>query len=235
MDMKTKSKEILKSAIELVLKHKEEIDKESDASIHRVVLEIKKGDSSKENLRKWFILITGPGWRGGPPPNLEKRRRMLAQFENWYNKVTNQILPKEISQNTMDEIYRATDDIEYIGPKIAGVFLRDVIIYLGIWPQFTDFLYLPIDRHTRNVLVYKLGVFGGKEVPNISESYFTSKNQQFQEILNEVHKPRVEFDYFWVIGSKFCSYFLCDFCWISGLCKDKSSILQSTLSHPKEK
>lgn len=51
--------------------------------------------------------------------------------------------------------------------------------------------------------------------------FYIEKNQAFQKYLNEIHKPRVEFDYFWFIGSQFCSFYLCPIYPIREFCKNK--------------
>jgi hypothetical protein len=223
--MITNKKKLLK-ALNLVLKHKEEIDRGLWEGIHLNALDIQKGNSSKENLKKWFILMCGPAVRGGPPPSLEKRRKMIKVFDRWYKKIINDILPNFRGQKAIDKMIEELVKIKGIGYKIASVYLRDIIYHFEAWPHLKDYLYLPIDRHTKNIILYKIKAFKENEVPNIGESYFTPKNRQFQKILNQIHKPRVEFDYFWIIGSCFCSYYLCDFCWIRKFCQAKLSILK---------
>lgn len=215
----------LREALDIILEHKEELDAMLFEGIHYKALDIKKGDSSRNNLKRWFILATGPGWRGGPPPRLEIRMKMLEQFDKWYDDVINKILPNYQGQNAMDEIYKRLMKIERVGAKIAGVYLRDIIYHFKVWPFLIDYLYLPIDRHVRNLIINKLCVFNENEVPKIGESYFTERNQRFQRFLNSIHTPRVEFDYLWAIGAMFCAYHLCDFCWIKHLCKNQMPIL----------
>ena len=127
----------------------------------------------------------------------------------------------------MDRIYRRLMRIRGIGAKVAGVYLRDIIYHLKVWPFLTEYLYLPIDRHIRNILVNKLQVFHNSEVPRVGESYFTRKNQRFQKLLNELHRPRVEIDYFWAIGAMFCAYYLCNYCWIKDFCQKSLSIIDA--------
>jgi hypothetical protein len=220
-----RNKQNLIEALKLVLEHKKQMDKEFWQGIHSNVLGIQRGDGSRENLKKWFILATGPGWRAGPAPRLDQRKIMIEAFDNWYEKVIREILPQCSGQKAMDKMIKELVKIERIGPKIAGVYLRDIIYHVGVWPQFKEYLYLPIDRHTRNILIHKLEAFEEPNVPAVGESYFTEKNRQFQEALNQIHRPRVEFDYFWTIGSYFCSFYLCNFCWIREVCQDKSPII----------
>jgi hypothetical protein len=213
-----------------VLKHKGEMYEEIYASIHDKVLKIRKGDPSRENLKKWFILVLGPGWRAGPAPSFEERKMALERFDLWYDYVIKEILPKYEGQNAMNEMYRSLADpkystkVKYIGWKIAGTYLRDIIYYFEIWPDFKEYLYVPMDRHVRNIFIEKLGVFKDDQVPKVGESYFNPISQEFHMILDEIHKPRVEFDFFWYIGAKFCSYHLCNFCWIGDFCVDKEPL-----------
>lgn len=222
--LKIKSSDLSK-ALELVLKHKGEIDRELWEGIHFKALGIRKGESNKENLKKWFILFCGPGVRAGPAPSLIRRKKMIKAFDKWYKEVIGKILTKYIGQEAMDKMIEELKKIKGIGYKIAGVYLRDIIYHFGVWSQFKEYLYLPLDRHTRNILLYKLRAFDENDVPGIGESYFTKKSKYFQEVLNRIHKPRVEFDYFWFVGSKFCSCYLCNFCWIKEVCQAKSPIL----------
>jgi hypothetical protein len=227
MDRKieVKNEEGLLKALRLVLYHKKQMDGELWRSIHVNELGIRRGDSSRENLKKWFIIATGPGWRAGPSPPLNKRRRMLEAFDEWYDKVTNEILQNFSGQEAMDKMLMELTRINGIGPKIAGVYLRDIIYHFEAWPQLKVHLYLPIDRHTRNILTNKLEAFDEQNIPKVGESYFTRKNKLFQKTLDELHKPRVEFDYFWAIGSKFCAFYLCNQCWIQEICKNRSPII----------
>ena len=219
------TKECLGEAIKLVLEHKRQIDRELWEGIHLNTLGIRKGDSSKENLWKWFTLAVGPGWRAGPAPSLDRRKNMIKEFDRWYEKVTSKILSKYSGQVAMDKMIEELVKIKGIGSKIAGVYLRDIVYHFEVWPQLKEYLYLPIDRHTKNILVHKLKAFDENHAPAVGESYFTKKNRCFQENLSQIHKPRVEFDYFWTIGSKFCSFYLCSFCWIKEVCRVKSPIL----------
>jgi len=216
----------LRRALELILNHKKEIDEEFYNSIHyKLLVGNKHQIEEKEILRRWFIIAIGPGWRGGPAPSYCKRVRMLKEFDLWYNRVVNEILPSYSGQKAVDMIIKALTNISGIGPKIAGVYLKDIVYHFGIWGHLRNYLYLPIDRHVRNIMVKRLRVFDKREVPNVGESYFTKKNQRFQRLLDSIHRPRVEFDYFWVIGARFCAFYLCDLCWIRELCKDKRSLL----------
>lgn len=216
--------EVLREALRLVLEHKSEIDNELYAGIHYRVLGVRKGDESRENLKKWFILALGPGWRGAPPPRLEKRKEAIRAFDRWYNDVRSRILVKYSRQQALNEMYKTLENILTIGPKIAGVLLRDWIYHFDIWPELKNYLYLPIDRHVRNIIINKLEACEEAEVPKAGESYFTVRNQAFQRALDEIHCPRVEFDYFWMVGNTFCSYNLCHACWLNELCKQKEPL-----------
>jgi|GEM_PF-2733615 len=217
-------KHVLSKAISLVLEHKHELDKLLFESVHFKALNIKIGDDSKENLKKWFILVTGPGWRARPPLSLAERREMLKAFDKWYDKVVKDILPNYSGQDAVDKMIDELVKIKWVGYKVAGVYLRDIVYYFKVWPHLTDYLYLPIDRHVRDIMVKRLKAFSDADVPEVGESYFTGRNKKFQQILNTIHKPRVEFDYFWYIGVNFCSYHLCNYCWIKELCREKEPI-----------
>lgn len=151
---------------------------------------------------------------------MKEVNRSLLDFDATYDLITQQILPNFNGQESTDLIYRCMiSDIRNIGPKITGVFLRDLVYHLGVWKELLEFLYLPIDRHVRSLLVSRLKVFQEEETPRISESYFTRKNQKFQTEMSAIHKPRVDFDDLWFIGSDFCTFRkLCPICWIRDLC-----------------
>jgi hypothetical protein len=175
--------EILGKALTLVLEHKSDIDQELFSSTYFRALDVKRGDDGKDNLRKWFILALGPGWRAGPVPALEKRKRAIQAFDIWYSDVKNRILVNYSGQQALDEMYKTLIKIPTIGPKTASVLLRDWIYRFDIWPTFKNNLYLPIDRHVRNIIINKLNAANETEVPKVGEDYFTPKNQNFQKEL----------------------------------------------------
>ena len=179
----------------------------------------RKGDEKLLNLEK--ILVYDIQWRAFrrlPPIEVERVRR---EFKDVYKKITKELLPqfhfnsannKEEKQMIVDEIYKAIIGIKQIGPKIAGVFLRDIVCYLKIWQKLTPYLYQPIDRHIRELLTKYLKFFDEKEMPNVSESYFTKKNQNFQKLLAKAYTPRITFDILYIIGANIHAFYQCDIC-----------------------
>ena len=155
-------------------------------------------------------------------------KRILAEFDKKYEIIVQKIHAEPPSQDVTDFMYeqlihnrKHNRGIKGLGPKIVATYLRDIIYHFGVWTSLTDYLYLPVDRHIRALFIERLQIFNSHEVPGVSESFFTPKNQAFQRALAQVHQPRVEFDYFWHIGSQFCSYILCPICWIKNFCKRK--------------
>jgi len=221
MESTLNRRKVLRDVVNILRSHQGEI--------HRLTIEqqnpyalvgLKKGDNSKQNLKK--LLLFGMQWRGGPRLSLERINKVLSSFDECYEKITKNILPNFDGQNSTDQVYKLLMNIDDVGPKIAGVFLRDVVCRLNVWKEMLPYLYLPIDRHVRFMLINRLQVFSEKEVPRVSESYFTRKNQRFQEELRRIHTPRVDFDDLWFIGSHFCSFRkLCPVCWIRSYCKQR--------------
>jgi len=203
-----KPQAVLKSVVNDLLKHKEEWDSHFWAFCEPY--KIAEGVGSKENLGKIFILSIQA--RGGPKLNTSKCRRVLKEFDSAIDGILK--LDSE-GQQKLDDIVKKIDGIMYIGPKITGLFLRDVVYYFHIWPDLINYLYQPIDRHVRTLLTEKLKVMGEKEVPYPSESFFSRKNKGFQSFLSKVHQPRIEFDYLWHVGARFCTYRISEIC---GLC-----------------
>lgn len=185
------------------------------------LIKIRKDDDSKENLKK--LLVFSVQWRGGPRLNLNQINKVLSDFDAVYTIITEEIFPNFNGQETADSIYEhVIFDIKNVGPKIASVFLRDIVYHLGVWKELLPFLYLPIDRHVHDILIDRLKVYDKKDVPGISEPFSTKKNQQFQKELAAIHTPRVDFDDLWFIGSQFCSFRkMCPICWIRDLCSNR--------------
>jgi hypothetical protein len=183
---------------------------------------LKKNDSSIGNLKK--LLVFNLQFRGGPRLNLAKINSSLSDFEKAHQVVEQKILPNFNGKKSADLVYRtiSSPNVRQVGPKISSVFLRDVVYHLGVWQELLPYLYLPIDRHIRTLLVERLKTFENDEVPKVSESLFTRKNQRFQEYLASIHTPRVDFDDLWFVGSHFCSFRkLCPVCWIKDLCQKR--------------
>lgn len=212
----------MKTVIERLLLHRPDTRKYPVEQQHPFsLIGLKKNDASKENLKK--LLVFGLQWRGGPRLNLKKINRALSDFDATYTIITKEVLQDFNGQETVDAIYdHMISDVKYVGPKIAGVFLRDIVYHLGVWKELLQFLYLPIDRHIHDLLIDRLNVYDKKDVPRTSEPFFTKKNQKFQNELAAIHTPRVDFDDLWFIGSQFCSFRkMCPICWIRDLCTNR--------------
>lgn len=208
---------LLKSVINDLLRHKKEMDSHFRAFCEPY--KIVEGVASKENLRKIFILSIQA--RGGPRLSNTKCRGVLKEFDSAIDGILE--LSSE-GQHKVNELVRRIDDIKYIGPKITALFLRDAVYYFHIWPDLVNYLYLPIDRHIRTILIKKLRAMGEEEVPYPSGSFFRGENPRFQSFLSEVHRPRIQFDYLWHVGARFCTYRLseiCELCPINRHCKDR--------------
>jgi endonuclease III len=208
---------ILKKAIVEVGKHKDVLD--YDLKTRTAAFGIKTGDSSSKNLKK--ILIPAIQYRAGPGLNVKECKTILNEFDEKYPSI-HRILINGNSQADMDTLVEEVDELFNIGPKIAGVFLKDVVFNFRIGERMIPYLYLPIDRHVRNIFVSKLQAISEDEMPMTSDKYSHYKNKPFQEGLSRIHDPRIDFDMFWYIGSNYCfNHLLCDVCWINKFCKKR--------------
>lgn len=187
----------------------------------------KRGNEELLNLEK--ILVYDIQWRAFRRLRPIEVERIQQEFKDVYKKIKELLLQfysysnsnKEKKQMIVDEIYKAIIGIKQIGSKIAGVFLRDIVCYLKVWKELTPYLYQSIDRHIRELLTKYLKFFDEKEMPNVSESYFTKKSQNFQQLLAEAYTPRVAFDILYIIGSNIHAFYQCDICPLKkSWCKD---------------
>jgi len=212
------NQKVLKDAIKDTSQNKKIID--ADVKTKTSTFGIKNGDVSKANLKR--ILIPSIQYRAGPGLDTQDCKDILNDFEEKYPDIKS-ILVSGNCQTDLDNLVDAVDGIYDIGPKIAGVFLKDVIYQFKIGKQLIPYLYLPIDRHIKNIFVSKLQVIDSNEMPKTSDKYSHYRNRSFQDELLQIHKPRIEFDMFWYIGSRFCSNRLfCDICWIKEYCKKRT-------------
>lgn len=209
-----KNKKRLKGALNEVLKHKHEMDLSLLSTFK--MFGIKEQDISKKNLQK--ILLLSVQERAGPKLNSKQFREIYRRF----NKINfRKIRSSTDPQKTVDNLYGELIKIPKIGTKIALVFMRDLVCRCKIFPECKKYLYQPVDVHIENIFIKKLKVFEPNEVPGPSEALFTKKNKKFQIILKEVHSPRIDFDYFWYVGNRFCNKrFACHLCWIRKYCQD---------------
>lgn len=213
------NQKVLKDAVKDTLKNKKIID--SGVKTMASIFGIKKGDFTKSNLKR--ILIPAIQYRSGPLLPVKECKEIIDDFENKYPKIKN-ILKNGNSQDDLNNLLDIVDSIHNIGPKIASVYLKDVIYQFRIGEQLIPYLYLPIDIHIKNIFVNKLQAIDRNEMPNTSDKYSHYKNRAFQEELSQIHNPRIEFDMFWYIGGKFCSNRLfCDICWIKKHCKKRTT------------
>lgn len=205
----------LKKAVCILLEHKKDMDIPYNTYFN--IFGIKKGIFTKKNLK--LMLLPCLQARAGPKLSLKKCKQAMS----FLNK--NLDIKKFKSLNGSEKFnyfYNIVKSIPSVGPKITGVYMKDVIYHNNVCPDLVNYLYLPIDIHVRRILIEKLKIFTEEEVPKVSERYETRKNQKFQKILDEIHKPRVEFDYLWFIGKYFCNQRLaCSFCFLKDLCLDK--------------
>lgn len=231
-------KQLLRAVVDVLIEHKKDmmpypLEKQNPLALANII----RGDSSKENLKK--ILIFSCQWRGGPRLNVQEMNAILKQFDNSYDVITEEILPNFDGQKSTDKIYEQLTNINGLGSKTVGVYLRDLAVHFDIWNQLLPYLYQPVDKHIRALLAKdyyvrlsngrkrhytgQLQIFEDEDIPKPSESFFSSrKNRNFQKILLEIHSPRVDFDGLWFVGANFCSFRkMCPLCWIRDFCKNR--------------
>ena len=156
-------REVLHDVVNILLSHQQEIRKlPIEQQNPFALIGLKKGDDSKQNLMK--LLVFGIQWRGGPRLSLEMINNVLLAFDKCYDEITKNILPNFNGQDSTNRVYEKLTDIEDRGPKIAGVFLRDIVYHLGVWDEMLPYLYLPIDRHIHDLLIDRLQVFSKTEL-----------------------------------------------------------------------
>ena len=207
----------LKCAIDIALKEKPAIDRYLMSFWEP--LRIRPGDESKENVGKIFISTLQA--RGGPKLKNEDIERIVKEFNKKFDSIRGN-LPSYSKQEAVDYLHSEIEGIRGVGFKIAAVFLKDVVYRHKIWGELTDWLYLPVDRHVKNILTERLGAFTQKELPRYTRKYNNKANQEFQKALDTIHRPRVEFDYFWWIGYRYCNYkLLCQYCPLKDVCVNK--------------
>ncbi len=212
------NQQVLKNAIEETLKHKKVF--ESDKNTTAYLFGIKNGDISCSNLKR--ILIPAIQYRSGPSLNKSECEAVINDFEEKYSDIR-YLLNNGTCQEDLDKLVETVNSIYDIGPKIANVFLKDIIYQFKIGKQLIPFLYLPIDVHIKNIFVSKLQAIDREEMPKTSDKYSHFRNKPFQEELSNIHEPRIEFDMFWYIGARFCSnHLFCDICWIKEYCKKRA-------------
>jgi len=150
-------------------------------------------------------------------------KEQYSAFVNYYQ--TNDI------EELKELVYRCPG----VGQKIGSFILEVFIHYFGKNKTVEKELFLPIDTHTRRILVECLEV----KVPGIGENIKTKNYNSFQKFLLEntpENENRIIFDYLWFVGKVFCvkvseninsntysrGYKLCNLCWINELCKYKN-------------
>lgn len=184
--------------------------------------QIKKGEITKDNL--WRILLLNVQSRAGPSLKPSDVRELKGKF----CQVIDLVEAKRLrGKDKFDYFYSKIISLHRIGPKIASVFMKDMVCKFSIFPELKEYLFLPIDTHIEKILTKKLKVFESKQVRK--DNPFKSpksKSRRFQDRLSEIHSPRVELDHFWYVGYLFCSKnseLVCnEICWIRKYCQEKN-------------
>jgi hypothetical protein len=194
-------------------------------------LQIRKGEITKINL--WKILLIDVQSRSGRKLNEDD---IIELRERFFNDLDLQKAKALKDEERFDYLYNIIVGLPRIGPKIASVFMKNLVCKFAIFPELKDNLFLPIDVHIKNVLVTRLRVLGENEIR--TGNPLTSKrsiSMRCQEQLSRIHDPRVELDDFWYIGHLFCnkrSGLVCEqLCWIREYCRQKYKTDRSRNCH----
>jgi len=216
----TEKQQIVKKALCELRKHHETICKFFAAVSEP--LQIRNGEINKINL--WKILLIDIQSRGGPKLEehhiIELRKRFFKDLDLQKAKALE-------DQERFDYLYKIIVGLPKVGPKIASVFMKNLVCKFSIFPELKDKLFLPIDLHIKKILVTRLRVLGENEIRNGNPLTSTrrSKSMTCQEQLSRIHDPKVELDDFWYIGYLFCnkrSGLVCkQLCWIRDYCRQK--------------
>lgn len=208
---------ILKEGIHKISQHKDAF--ELDFEVHSKIYKIEKENDSKNNLKQILRPLIQARRRG--KLSKDECQILFSSFDKKYTKIK-QIGRYDEGEEAIDKIVKELHGIHNLGWKIVGVFLKDVVYNCHIWSHLIDYLYLPIDTHIHKIFTEKLQVISKEHMPTYEHSYLGRKNKRFQDELKMIHNPRIEFDWFWYIGNRFCSNRIsCDLCWIKDFCRKK--------------
>ena len=127
-----------------------------------------------------------------------------------------------------------------IDQKIAAMFIKFVVVYLGHWREMLPYLYVPVDVVVLKILKKKLRVYLGPwtQAPAVTNpqgklylrggrmsaqySDFMNFQNQVGEIAARADAPRILVDELWFIGHIFCKPFpICDRCWLRDICQGR--------------
>ncbi len=127
-----------------------------------------------------------------------------------------------------------------IEQKIAAMFLKFVVVYLGHWPELLPYLYVPVDGVVLKILKRKLRVYLGPwtQAPTVANpqgklylrggrmsaqySDFVNFQNQLGQIASAAGAPRILVDELWFTGHIFCKpYPICDRCWLRDICQGR--------------
>ncbi len=182
-------------------------------------LQIKQREVTKKNL--WKILLIDIQSRGGPKLNVAGVKKLQGEF---FQTVDLKKTVKLEGENRFNYLYSTIVGLTSIGPKIASVFMKNMVCEFSIFTELRDYLFLPVDTHIENILANKLKVFGRNEISK-ENPLKSKKSKLFQDKLSKIHDPRVDLDNFWYIGHLFCSKkseLVCqEICWIKRYCQQK--------------
>lgn len=135
-------REVLCSVVNILRSHQQEIRRlPLEQQNPFALIGLKKGDDSRQNLKK--LLAFGIQWRGGPRLGVKRIDDVLLMFDECYDEITQNILPSFNGQDSANQAYKQLTSIYDIVPKIAGVFLRDIVYHLEVWKEMLPYLLPP--------------------------------------------------------------------------------------------
>ena len=211
------NRHVVKKAICELKKHRGTINK-FFASVSEP-LQIRQGEVTMKNL--WKILLMDIQSRGGPKLNTANIKALKGEF---FRTVDLKKAKRLEDEGRFNYLYSTIVGLHRIGPKIASVFLKNMVCKFSIFPRLKNHLFLPVDVHIENILTNKLKAFKRNELSK-ENPLKSKKSKLFQDKLSKIYNPRVELDNFWYVGYLFCnkkSELVCgELCWIRKYCKQK--------------
>jgi hypothetical protein len=160
-------------------------------------------------------------------------------FNEHYNEIFDQEFSNLLTNNPNDahkRIFEKLVVIPEVNQKIAAMFLKFLVVYLGEFTQLKKYLFVPVDGVVLKMLKEKLQVYIGvwRQSPSITPFYkrngeetaeynrFNIFQNELNDIADQALVDRIVADGLWFVGHTFCKeYPLCSSCWINELCQER--------------
>lgn len=177
-------------------------------------------------------------------PTLKDCQEAIADFDEIRTDLFGSLKPKIPMSTTAahQRLFEGLCTIRNVDQKIAAMFLKFVVVYLGEWPELQHYLFVPVDTNVLNILRTKLEVYsgpwdtppyvkqeGGMYIKNDTEPCANYRRYlEFQEELGAICRKagveRILADELWLVRHVFCKPLpLCNRCWIRQWCQSPIS------------